>query len=79
VSITSYTYYYASQYGGPEVDTRSEPLQASIGESGKVIRVTGMKCVKGRVYEMRLDGVKSADGEAMLHPEAYYTINELPR
>jgi hypothetical protein len=29
------------------------------------------------VYDIRLNGVKSADGEVVLHPEAYYTLNEL--
>ena len=32
---------------------------------------------KGRVYEIRLDGLYSTDGEPVLHPEAYYTLNEL--
>ena len=32
----------------------------------------------GRVYELHLDGVKSSEGEAVLHPEAYYTLNEVP-
>ena len=39
------------------------------------LAVPGLR--KGRVYEIRLDGVKSADGDAVLHPEAYYTLNEL--
>ena len=30
----------------------------------------------GRVFEIRLDGVKSGDGDAVVHPEAYYTLNE---
>jgi hypothetical protein len=29
------------------------------------------------VYELRLSGVATPDGEAVLHPEAYYTLNEL--
>ena len=32
----------------------------------------------GRIYELHLDGIKSADGDAVLHPEAYYTLNQLP-
>ena len=38
--------------------------------------VTGFR--KGRIYELHLDGVKSADGDAVLHPEGYYTLNEVP-
>ena len=32
---------------------------------------------KGRVYEIRLSGVTTVDGEPVLHPDAYYTLNEL--
>ena len=28
-------------------------------------------------YEIRLDGLTTAEGEKVLHPEAYYTVNEL--
>ena len=40
------------------------------------LAVSGFK--PGRVYEVHLDGVKSAEGDAVLHPEAYYTVNEMP-
>jgi hypothetical protein len=28
---------------------------------------------------MHLDGVKSADGQPLLHSVAYYTLNEIPK
>ena len=31
------------------------------------------------VHELRLDGVRSAEGLPVLHPEAYYTLNRLPK
>jgi hypothetical protein len=34
---------------------------------------------KGRVYELHVVGVKSAEGDALLHSEAYYTLNDVPR
>jgi hypothetical protein len=33
--------------------------------------------VAGRVYEISFDGVRSAAGKALLHPEAFYTLNHL--
>lgn len=33
----------------------------------------------GRVYELHLDGLQSEDGDAVLHPDPYYTLNELVR
>ena len=41
------------------------------------VSVSGLR--KGRVYDFRIDGPKSRDGESILHPEAYYTLNELAR
>jgi len=31
------------------------------------------------VYDLRLDSVADREGEKLLHPEAYYTLNELAR
>ena len=41
------------------------------------LKVDGFR--KGRVYELHLDGVKAADGSPVLHPEAYYTLHEIPK
>jgi hypothetical protein len=41
------------------------------------VPVSGLR--PGRVYEIRVDGVSAAGGEKVLHPEAYYTLNELVR
>lgn len=78
VSVSSYTYLYESRYGGPEVDTRSEPIgEAKLSDDGKTLFVPVENLRKGRVYEFRADGPKSRDGESILHPEAYYTLNSL--
>ena len=78
VSIGSYTYVYYGNYGGPETDRRAEKvLAAELSQDGKTLAVTMPNLKKGRVYEIRLDGVKSADGDPVLHPEAYYTLNKL--
>jgi len=77
-SIDSYTYVYESSYGGPEVDRRAEKVRdAVLSEDGKTLslHVNGLK--KGRVYSIRLDGVRGNDGEKLIHDEAYYTLNEL--
>jgi hypothetical protein len=78
VSVSSYTYVYESRYGGPEVDTRAEPIgEAELSEDGKTLFVPVENLRKGRVYDFRVEGPKSRDGEPILHPEAYYTLNEL--
>jgi hypothetical protein len=78
-SLQSFTHYYWGTYGSPEVDRRAEKVQAvtvSADRRKVSLAVTGFR--PGRVYELHLDGVKSADGDAVLHPEAYYTLNDVP-
>jgi hypothetical protein len=77
-SLQSYTYHYWSTYGSPEVDRRAEKVQGvtvSADRRSLSLAVSGFR--KGRVYELHLDGIKSSDNNAVLHPEAYYTLNEL--
>ena len=33
----------------------------------------------GYVYELAIDDVPGADGETLLHSDAYYTLNVIPR
>ena len=41
------------------------------------LSVTGFH--KGRIYDLHMNGVRSADGEPLLHGEAYYTLNRIPK
>jgi hypothetical protein len=78
VSVESYTYVYHSAYGCPETDRRSEPATgARLSADGRTLSVAVGGLRKGRVYAIRLDGIKTPDGEKLLHDEAYYTLNEL--
>ena len=38
------------------------------------LKVNGLR--PGRVYELRIDSLRSETGEPVLHPEAYYTLND---
>jgi hypothetical protein len=79
-SLQSFTYNYWSTYGSPEVDHRAEKVQdVTVSEDRRSVslKVNGFR--KGRVYELHLNGVKSADGDPVLHAEAYYTLNEIPQ
>ncbi|HET6572761.1 MAG TPA: hypothetical protein VFG68_04095 [Fimbriiglobus sp.] len=77
-AVRSFTYVYHSTYGSPEVDQHAEKVTAvAVATDRRAVSIAVPGLRKGRVYEMRLSGVKSADGDAVLHPEAYYTLNEL--
>ncbi|MCS6864162.1 MAG: hypothetical protein RMJ56_11045 [Gemmataceae bacterium] len=78
VTVSSYTYVYESRYGGPEVDVRAEPIgPVQLSDDGLKLMVPVAQLRKGRVYDFRLEGVQSRTGEPVLHPEAYYTLNEV--
>ena len=80
LSVKSFTYVYISNYGAPEADQQAEVVTAQkLSADGKTLTVTAPNRARGRVYEFRLDGVKTTTGEPILHPEAYYTLNELPK
>jgi glucose/arabinose dehydrogenase len=78
-SLQSFTHYYWGTYGSPEVDRRAEKVRAvTVSPDRRKVSLAVSGFRPGRVYELHLEGVKSADGDAVLHPEAYYTLNDLP-
>jgi glucose/arabinose dehydrogenase len=77
--LQSFTYHYWGTYGCPEIDPRAEKVggvKLSPDRRTVTLAVDGLR--KGRVYELRISGVVADDGDPVLHPEAYYTLNELP-
>jgi len=78
--IESYTYVYQKGYGSPEVDgTVPVITQATPGEGGKSVRLTIDGMVKGHVHELKMPGIyRSTTKQPLLHPVAYYTLNEIP-
>ena len=75
----AFTYIYRSEYGSPEVDDVIPQIaQASVGADGKSVRLIFDTLTKGHIHELHLDGVKSAAGAPLVHPVAYYTLNEIP-
>jgi hypothetical protein len=78
-SLQSFTYNYWGTYGSPEVDRRAEKVRGvAVSADGRTVTLAAGGFRKGRVYELHVEGVKAADGVALLHPEAYYTLNEVP-
>jgi len=75
----AFTYIYQGDYGSPEVDDVIPQItSAVVGADNKSVRLTFDKLTKGHIHELHLDGVKSAAGNPVLHPVAYYTLNEIP-
>ncbi len=78
-AMKTFTYVYQAAYGSPEVDqTTPKITRATVAADGKSARlyVTGLQ--EGHVHDLTARGVRSAEGEPLLHPQAYYTLNYVP-
>lgn len=78
--LKTFTYIYQSSYGSPEVDhTTPKITKVAVGADNKSVRlwVDGLQI--GHIHDLTTPGVRSAEGEAVLHPQAYYTLNYLPK
>ncbi|WP_240914866.1 hypothetical protein [Roseimicrobium sp. ORNL1] len=78
-SLRAFTYIYQAEYGSPEVDeVLPKIIAAEVAKNGKSVRLRLSPLTKGHIHELHLDGVKSPSGQPLLHPVAYYTLNEIP-
>lgn len=78
--MTSHTYLYHSAYGSDEIQNKTlEIPNIKVSSDG----LTASLQVAGRrpyfVHELEAKGIRSRDGEPLLHPQAYYTLNRIPR
>lgn len=77
--LSTWTHIYRQGYGSPEVDhTTPTVVKAVPGDDGRQVRLHIDGLVQGHVHDFDLQHVRSADGTPLLHPNAYYTLNEIP-
>ena len=77
--LSTFTYIYRSDYGSPEVDHTDAGVRAvEVADDGLslVLRSDGLR--RGHIHELHADGLRSAEGRALLHPRAWYTLFYLP-
>jgi hypothetical protein len=78
-SMINYTYIYHSRYGGDEVETEKVQVKGVVvAEDGLSVRLTCDNLREGYVHELSAKALRSEDGEPLLHPDAYYTLNRIP-
>ena len=74
-----YRYEYGPAYGSPEFDrTTVKVREVRMGEDGRRVRLQTDPLVEGRVYYIRVSGVRDRNGQPVEHPEAAYTLNRVP-
>jgi hypothetical protein len=79
-AMQCWTYRYHADYG--DKPREQHPLtikSAKVADDGlsATIEVEGLSPYY--VHELRLPGVRSRDGSALLHPIGYYTLNRIPK
>lgn len=78
--MITYAYIYQASYGSPEVDfTDPKITSAKVAADGLSVHLTVDGLQAGHIHELTLAGVKSAGGLPLLHKEAYYTLNRIPK
>ena len=77
--MQSYTYRYQPQYGSDEILRRQLAIQsATVGAERRRVRLRVAGLRELFVHELQITGVQSDEGEMLLHPRAYYTLNRIP-
>ena len=75
-----YTYTYHSSYGSDEILTKDLTFEKlSVSANGLKVRLKVKDLRELYVHELEADGVRSKTGQALLHPQAYYTLNRIPK
>lgn len=78
-AMKTFTYVYRADYGSPEVDATSPKItRAEVGKDGRSVRLVVEGLHEGHIHDLALAGVRSTDGQPLLHPQAYYTLNSIP-
>jgi hypothetical protein len=79
-SLLTYTHIYQQGYGSPEVDhTSPRVTESQVSQDGLEVQLTVDGLMQGHVHEFDLQAILSADREELVHVNAYYTLNEIPR
>ncbi|MBC8355667.1 MAG: hypothetical protein H8E66_27120 [Planctomycetes bacterium] len=78
--LTTYTHIYQQGYGSPEVDhTTPHVVDAVVSTDGLRVRLKIDGLVQGHIHDFDLQPIRSAEGMKLVHVNAYYTLNEIPR
>ena len=79
-AMKRYTYLYHSTYGSDEIQTKQLPVKlASVSADGLSVRLVIDDCKELFVHELVAEGIRDTNGQPLLHPQAFYTLNRIPK
>ena len=77
--ITGFNYKYHHLYGSPVIDKEPCPVRkVVVSEDGRRARLVVGNLRKGYIHELKVEGLRSAENQSLLHSVAYYTLNNFP-
>ena len=77
--MKNYTYLLQAKYGSPEILTeRNDITDVKVSDDGLTVKLTVTDLRQGYVHELNCINLKSKQGDALLHPNGYYTLNKIP-
>ncbi|MBY0527951.1 MAG: hypothetical protein K2R98_31425 [Gemmataceae bacterium] len=77
--MKTFTYIYQAAYGSPEVDATTPKItKVEVGKDNKSVRLWVDGLQEGHIHDLTANGVLSSEGQPLLHPQAYYTLNYIP-
>ena len=78
-ALQNFTYLYHHNYGSPVEELRSNAVTAAVLQpDGKTVRLTVAGMRPGYIYEIKVNGLRSAENDNLLHDYGYYTLNTIP-
>ena len=77
--LHNYTYTYSGAYGSDEIDShRLTVSDISLSDDLLSVHLSVEGLKPHYVHELHAKGIRNQNGEPLLHPEAYYTLNQIP-
>jgi len=79
VEVESFHYIYVGEYHAAVRDrTRLAVHATRLSEDGLALRFDATPLREGFIHAIHLKGLRSESGQALAHPDAWYTLNQLP-
>lgn len=79
-SMRSYTYLFHSTYGSDEIQNQNLTIRsAKVSEDGFRVRLQVDALRECFVHELVAKGVRDVENQPLLHADAYYTLNRIPK
>jgi cytochrome c551/c552 len=79
-SVESFIYKYHPVYGSPTINKEKHAIKGvKVSDDGLRVRLVVDNLRKNYIHQLTLDGLRSQEGTySLVHPTAYYTLNNVP-